>query len=238
MPGGRDGNPGRIDMNRTPQFLGTPGGRTLLGLVAAFAVVQVAGTLSSQIDTFLAREFGLRTLRLHAALLNPAPAETLAALATLATYAFLHGGWLHVLFNSLLLAGLGLPVAAVLGGTRFLMFFLGTAIGAGIAHTAWHWSEPSIAVGASGAVFGAAAARAWLTAAMRNLPVPARRRYLLRQAGSWMLVNALIWLAGTLYADASGSGIAIAWAAHAGGYAAGALLAPPFFSAAADARQR
>lgn len=213
-------------MDRTRPLLTTPGGRTLAGLIAVFVLLQTAGWLSPPADGFLAEQFGLRTWRLRAALLHPAPNETITALLTLVTYAFLHGGWVHLLFNALLLAGLGLPVATVLGPARFVGFFLLTAVGAGIAHAAWHWSEPSIAVGASGIVFGVAAARAWLMAVMRGLAGRERHRYLLKQAASWMLVNALIWLAGALYADVSGTGIAIAWAAHAGGYVAGALLAP------------
>ena len=223
-------------MNGSRQFIGSPGGRALLGLIAVFAILQAASFLSLQVESLLAEEFGLRTLRLQAAFRDPSLAETIPALSTLVTYAFLHGDWVHVLFNSLLLAGLGLPVAAVLGPARFLVFFVLVSIGAGIAHVAWHWGEPSIAVGASGAVFGAAAARASLMATMRSLAPAARRRYLLGQAGSWMLVNALIWLAGNLYADVSGSGIAIAWAAHAGGYATGALLAPPLLTGGARRR--
>ena len=225
-------------MDGTRQFIGTPGGRALIGLIAVFAVLQAAGTLSLYIDSLLIESFGLRTHRLRAALETPSAAETIPAVATLATYAFLHGGWLHLVFNSLLLAGLGLPVAGVLGPARFLLFFLLASIGAGIAHVAWHWSEPSIAVGASGAVFGAAAARAWLLSGLRGLQGSVRHRYLLAQAASWMLVNAMIWLIGFLYAETSGTGIAIAWAAHAGGYAAGALLAPALFSSSAPARRR
>ena len=211
-------------------LLTTPGGRCLVALVALFAVLQAASSLSPTLDHLLVREFALYTRRLQFALQQPLTAASLPALATLATYAFLHGSWMHVLFNSLLLAGLGLPVAGTLGPTRFLLFFLAAAIGAGTVHLAWHlaWhgDEASIAVGASGVVFATAAARAWITARRRH-PTPAgRRRHLLGQAGAWMLVNALIWLAGRLYTDAAGAGIDVAWAAHAGGYAAGALLAP------------
>ena len=218
-------------MDRARTIMTTPGGRALVGLIAVLSLLQTVGWLSPLADGFLAEWFGLRTLRLRDALLHPTQNETIPALLTLVTYAFLHGGWVHLLFNALLLAGLGLPVATVMGPARFVGFFLATAIGAGIAHAAWHWSEPSIAVGASGVVFGVAAARAWLMAAMRGIAGRERHHFLLRQAASWMLVNALIWLAGALYADVSGTGIAIAWAAHAGGYVAGALLAP-FFAAA------
>ncbi len=216
-------------MNPSRRFAQTPGGRALVALIAAFVLVHAGASLWPGLERQLVAQFGLIPLRLQAELADPSPLGSAGAAATLATYAFLHGGWIHLVFNCLALAGLGLPFAAWLGARRFLLFFLATTVGAGLLHAAWYWNDWGVAVGASGAVFGVAAGRAWLLALSQRMPPAPRARYLLRQAASWMLINALIWLGGALYTDAQGTAISIAWASHAGGYAAGALLAPLLF---------
>lgn len=67
------------------------------------------------------------------------------------TYMFLHGGFMHLFFNMLMLWMFGLEVEEELGQKRFLLFYLLCGIGGGLAH--WLLSDAMV-VGASGAIFG------------------------------------------------------------------------------------
>jgi len=75
------------------------------------------------------------------------------------TYMFMHGGFMHVFFNMLMLYFFGLEVEQTLGQKRFLVFYLLCGIGGGLAH--WLISGAPV-VGASGAVFGVMVAFAML----------------------------------------------------------------------------
>ena len=72
-----------------------------------------------------------------------------SGLWTLITYAFLHGGPMHILFNMLFLYVLGPNVEDRLGRFGFLAFYLGGGIAAGLAHALF---SNAPVVGASGAV--------------------------------------------------------------------------------------
>lgn len=69
------------------------------------------------------------------------------------TYAFLHGGWLHLAVNMLALASFGTVIARQVGATRFLLAYLICAIG-GAAFFALLSNTTAPMVGASGALFG------------------------------------------------------------------------------------
>jgi membrane associated rhomboid family serine protease len=70
----------------------------------------------------------------------------------LLTAAFLHGNFIHLAFNMLLLWWIGAPVEAALGRARFLALYLVSAL-AGSAGALFVAPE-KITVGASGAIFG------------------------------------------------------------------------------------
>jgi membrane associated rhomboid family serine protease len=77
----------------------------------------------------------------------------------LATYAFLHGGFLHIIFNMLALWMFGAELERVWGTQRFIRFYFFCAVGAGIcvviANYVLPWGNPNIAtIGSSGAIFG------------------------------------------------------------------------------------
>lgn len=79
------------------------------------------------------------------------------------TYMFLHGGFLHLLFNMLTLRFLGPETERSMGSAHFLAMYLIAGILGGLG---WLWLTPqnalSICVGASGALFGVMAAFATL----------------------------------------------------------------------------
>ena len=149
------------------------------------------------------------------------PAET-----TLLTSLFLHGGWLHLIGNMLFLWVFGDNVEDAMGHRRFIVFYLLCGTVAGLAHA---WSAPGSTiptVGASGAISGVLGGYFVLHPRVGiwgllfwALPVRLPTVIVL---GSWIgldLLNALL--------DADG-GAGVAWWAHIGGFAAGALLIPLF----------
>ncbi len=150
----------------------------------------------------------------------------LPAWATLATSLFLHGGWLHLIGNMLFLWTFGDNVEDAMGHRRFVVFYLLCGAAAGLAHA---WSAPDSdipTIGASGAVAGVLGAyfvlhpRVGIWGLLFWI-VPIRLPTAL-VLGSWVgldLLNGLL--------DQHGGG-GVAWWAHVGGFAAGAL-AIPFF---------
>lgn len=66
---------------------------------------------------------------------------------------FLHGGLIHLAFNSLVLFDLGPRVEETYGSARFLFIYLVTGV-AGFVVSAWWYPAWAISIGASGALFG------------------------------------------------------------------------------------
>jgi len=153
------------------------------------------------------------------------------ALKALIGHAFFHGGWMHLAFNIALLLQVGGLAEAQLrrsdrGGTplggaiRLFVLFIISAIGGGLAFI---WMSPgpdSLVIGASGGISGLFAGYLWFAAAAAR-GSRAMMRSVAVQAGVFLALN----VGGA--ALAATSGIApIAWQAHLGGFAAGALVFP------------
>ena len=68
------------------------------------------------------------------------------------TYAFTHGGILHLVFNMVVLYQIGPLLEVEIGRSRFLILYTLTAMTATLADLLWHPNIP--VVGASGALFG------------------------------------------------------------------------------------
>jgi len=74
-----------------------------------------------------------------------------------ASYMFVHGGTMHILFNMLALFIFGVPLERRLGSHEFLLYYFLTGIGAGLATLVVNWYSGMgniPVVGASGAVYG------------------------------------------------------------------------------------
>ena len=72
-----------------------------------------------------------------------------------ATYAFLHGGLLHLGANMITLWSLGHAVIDRVGRGSFVLLYLASILGGALGYAAL-WSSPQPMVGASGALFGLA----------------------------------------------------------------------------------
>lgn len=51
------------------------------------------------------------------------------------THMFMHGGFMHILFNMYALWAFGSPIESVLGKNRFIFFYFSAGIGAAVIHT-------------------------------------------------------------------------------------------------------
>ena len=96
------------------------------------------------------------------------------------TYMLVHGGWGHVLMNAVGVLAFGTPVARQFGprygSSVFLLFFVFCGAAAALGYGLIHWGSTAGVAGASGAVFGLAAA--WLWCAAANPPQGRWRRRL------------------------------------------------------------
>lgn len=122
------------------------------------------------------------------------------------SYGFLHSGIWHMGLNMLTLVSLGRPLSAQLGQRKFLLLYIGSAIGGALAF-AMFGPLAAPMVGASGALFGLAGALIldlwWETRQWRTLLLPT--------AG-------LIALNLIMYVAMNGL---LAWQTHLGGFLAG-----------------
>lgn len=140
---------------------------------------------------------------------------------TLVTYMFLHGGWMHLLGNMAFLWVFGDNVEDAMGHFRYLIFYLACGILAGFAHAFYSPLSQAPLIGASGAVAGVVAAylilyprvKVWVLVLLR-IPLRLPAMYLL---GAWILLQVF----SAFLADETDE---IAWWAHVGGLAAGAVL--------------
>ena len=152
---------------------------------------------------------------------------------TLFTSMFLHGGWAHLGGNMLYLWIFGDNIEKVLGGVRYLIFYLVCGLAAAVAHILAQPASPLPTVGASGAISGILGAYLVLYPRVRVrmlfffiiffkvIPIPAWM--VLVWWFFWQLVATLPEL--TNGADLSG-GVAV-WA-HVGGFLTGILLVKLF----------
>ena len=138
----------------------------------------------------------------------------------LITYAFLHGGLLHLLLNMLGLFFLGPELERYLGARMFFIMFLFCSLLGGLGWLALTWPYEGVCIGASGGIFGMIGAFAGL--------FPHRQLTLLVffvlpvTMPAWLLavLFGLIQMAYLLNPGGSG----IAYAAHLAGGLAGYLF--------------
>ena len=129
---------------------------------------------------------------------------------TLVTYMFLHGSFMHILFNMLMLFFFGPRLEERLGSRTFIWFYLACGVGGAVLSFATPFS---MVVGASGAIFGVVVgfARYWPREEIYIwgvLPVQAR-------------VLAIFMVVSSLVASFAGARDGIAHFAHLGGLVAG-----------------
>jgi len=197
----------------------------LIGLNALVFLFELS--LGESLNTFI-QEFGVVPVRLAASFstYNVTPGAILPLFSSL----FLHGGWMHLIGNMLFLYIFGDNVEDRFGHFRYVIFYIVSGICAALTQVLISPSSEIPMVGASGAIAGVLGAYVLLYPRARVytlIPIffffqivelPA-----LIFLGIWFLMQFLSGLMSLgLGADASG----IAWWAHIGGFASGALMMP------------
>ncbi len=80
------------------------------------------------------------------------PADTLVRPWTLVTYMFVHGGFLHLFFNMIVLFFFGPPLEGLWGGREFLKFYLVAGLAGAVFSYVFAFN--AAVVGASAAIYG------------------------------------------------------------------------------------
>ncbi len=180
----------------------------------------------------------LQSVLVHAALIPARYTEPELARAAgldpsnwwpLLTNAFLHGGWLHLISNMWFLWIFGPAMEARFTRLGFFVLYIAGALAASVVHLATHPESTEPVLGASGAIAAVIGAHAVTYPAARVItiillvfiplfvPIPA-------------VLFALIWFAlqlfqGTIELMTPNLAGGVAWWAHIGGFAFGALFA-------------
>jgi membrane associated rhomboid family serine protease len=197
-------------------------------LLANIVVFVYELQLGTRLDGFISR-WGVRSpeviglLSGQLALLQPVLVKSLVSM-------FLHGGWLHIIFNMLFLWIFGDNVEDNFGSLPYLLFYLLCGVGAVLAQSLLTPRIDVPSIGASGAISGVLAAYLLLypRASIRAiLPIPILFLFSFF-VPAWLMI--IIWFGGQLLnsyaaltsaAEMTGG---VAYGAHVGGFVAGLLL--------------
>lgn len=154
-------------------------------------------------------------------------------LESLITSMFLHGGWMHILGNMLFLWVFGRNVEDLIGGGRFVVFYLLCGLAAALVQVVTNFYSPVPTIGASGAIAGVMGAylvkfpRARIITLLpiffffTTIEIPAALLLLF-----WFGMQFLNSIGSLAQTDYSGGGVA--WFAHVGGFVTGMLLIRAF----------
>ena len=142
---------------------------------------------------------------------------------TLISYMFLHAGWWHLISNMLFLWVFADNIEDAYGHVAFALLYLTCGVVAGLAYVLTTPSSAAPLVGASGAVSGILGAylvlfpkaRVWILLFLR-LPLRVGALWVL---GGWFGLQVFSW-----WMDSGNPEAGVAWAAHVGGFIAGAVL--------------
>lgn len=191
-----------------------------VAIAAVTALVSVLAIVTGALDN-AAIGLGFIPARLSG-LVELAPAAPVWLTPLTAT--LVHGGWLHLLLNLVMLVWVGAQIERVLGASSLVIAYL---VGAFVAAGAQWIAGPSALtpmVGASGAI----SALFGIYALLAGRPKQVTRSHGLNRAihAVWLLAAWVViqWMTQLL---AGGQGVMLATPAHIGGFIAGLLLERP-----------
>lgn len=228
--------------SREPAFNLPP---VIVGLSGIMIVIHLLRVyvLSAQQNTEVLLYFAFLPIRYANGFLfsGEAPGGAAADIWTFVTYAFLHGGAAHLIFNLAWMVIFGTAVARRFGAVRFLILSAVCSIAGAALHLVFHFGDNAPVIGASAAISGhmAAAIRfvfehggplsAMRSHDDRDYRMPAvslaqsfSNRQVVTFIAVWFGLNIAIGLIGVPFSG----GMTIAWEAHIGGFIAGLLLFP------------
>lgn len=146
------------------------------------------------------------------------------ALLTPLSSSLVHGGFIHLAFNMLMLVVCGIAVERVLGASALVITYLVSAFAAALAQWAWDPSATVPVIGASGAISGVIGAYALSFGRPKQVsasPKVNRFVHVLWLAAAWSVLQIVVGLA------AGWEGLLLATPEHIGGFLAGLLLQRP-----------
>jgi membrane associated rhomboid family serine protease len=161
--------------------------------------------------------------------LTAAATLSLSPFVALVTSQFLHGNLMHLLGNMIFLWVFGDDVEEAMGPLRFLIFYLGCGVLAALAYVAASSNSAATLIGASGAIAGVLSAYVMFRPCQKvTVFIP---WFVL-----WLVVRPLVklsafWVIGSwaliqIWQISSHANDEVAYMAHVGGLAAGAVLFP------------
>ena len=155
--------------------------------------------------------------------------QPMAAILPVFTSMFLHGSWLHLIFNMWALWIFGDNVEDYLGHSLYLVLYFASGVAAALLHTLFNIGSTVPSVGASGAIAGVMGAYFVLYPRARVLTLVPFFFVFFMWLPAWIVLG--YWFvaqflsgAATSIAAHSGNSSGIAFWAHVGGFLAGMLL--------------
>ena len=142
---------------------------------------------------------------------------------TLITSMFMHGGLMHIAGNMWFLWIFGDNIEDDMGKLRYVVFYFVCGIVASLAHVFTDVNSQIPSLGASGAISGVMGAYLVLHAYRRVTVLMLR---VIMDVPAWVAVG--LWFAFQVVSGYVNQGDGVAYAAHIGGFVAGAALAYPF----------
>jgi membrane associated rhomboid family serine protease len=200
---------------------------TIIGINVLVFLFELS--LGPRLDRFVL-QFGVVPIRLSA--MVQSYDVGILPVASLFTSMFLHGGFMHLLGNMWFLHIFGDNVEDRVGHGRYIIFYLLSGVAAALTQVVVNPSSQIPMVGASGAIAGVMGAYVFLYPHARVLtlvPIFFFIQMMVIPAyiflGIWFLMQMLSGMMSLgIGSDAGG----VAWWAHIGGFACGAVLLPFF----------
>lgn len=147
---------------------------------------------------------------------------------TVITSMFMHGGWSHIIGNMLYLWVFGSSLEEACGHVRFVIFYILCGIGAAVGHALVDPAGIVPMIGASGAISGLLAAYMLVypfnkvTVLVMLIGFVRVRLPALGVIGFWIAYQMYEMFAAAAAPEPEAGGVA--WTAHVGGFATGAIL--------------
>ena len=137
-----------------------------------------------------------------------------SALVTPLTHIFIHGGWMHLLFNAAMMLVMGMFMETAFGARRMLIFFFISGLSGALFYLVLNPSLTAPVIGASGSISGLFGVT-FLILYERGMMGPMGKR------GAWPMI--ILWIALISGMGMLGGGD-VAWQAHLGGFLGGIAL--------------
>ncbi len=149
---------------------------------------------------------------------------SLPAWITPLSSALVHGGWVHLLVNMVMLLFVGTQVERIIGGSGLVFAYVVGGLAAALAQYLVDPASPVPMIGASGAISTLFGLYALFFGAPKQVTKSQKLNRWIHVV--WLLVTWVVlqWMAGLL---AGGQGVMLATPAHIGGFVAGILLQRP-----------